>query len=816
MKAQTKALLASVVVIALALSAVSGITYSWWSDSEQTEISVTTGFVDVTTSNFKIYKGNVQVQTNDTSSVPSTFNIIYGDDQTDNAPSVWDSRDSTLMINGDPGDDIIIEYRATFSWSVYCKYLMSLTAAQFPGSTMAIVLPASSDPVNAGRWIEPGIQNGEEEYNITITIHGLPENLAQAMIKIENTITQSKNPVPDATADTTPFSDPTASDYTITTAAQLRAFAQEVNGGNNFKEKTVKLGSNIDLGGLAWTPIGRMVEGDSFRDYQFSGTFDGQDHTISNINAYSEDTSGLFGPVLGKICNLTVADSVFIGHHYVGGIAAYSTANNGMEIVNCHVENSTLTSTPSRQYDGKYDNGDKVGGIIGYCVIGDVVKQCSVENVSLKAYRDVGCIVGCFNTGGDAAFPSNTFESNEVRGDNQIIIDQTTGFYESEDPNAGEIIGRHSATINGTNLVAEGATVTISGFASSSADVVNLIESGAEYVSIVKDLTEMPTVFENFCGKLVMDLNGHTIKAGGCIDLENADLTLKNGKIEKTTPGTAIRVNADNGSDGNILTLDGMTIVAIDRAIDALHGEYTINVNHTEIKASTVGIGTYANKQKGGSSYLNIDSSKIIVTDPRDSVGVAFIPMSGQTTESKLSIERSEIESYVMCVLIRNGEAEITDTIFRFLAQKHGVSSDYGNGSNQSEKPGDDNKWATFNNVSSAALVIGGLDNINNGAYHGPKVSLNRCTFVGSTTASTTDKPWTIAIGQHNRPDDATVLKITDSGTMLSEVRAVAYNTGSNNIVSEQSLENGVKYCITYDDSSNSHVSVQPIVGGES
>ena len=46
MKAQTKALLASIVVIALALTAVSGVTYSWFSDTETKEIGVSTAIVD--------------------------------------------------------------------------------------------------------------------------------------------------------------------------------------------------------------------------------------------------------------------------------------------------------------------------------------------------------------------------------------------------------------------------------------------------------------------------------------------------------------------------------------------------------------------------------------------------------------------------------------------------------------------------------------------------------------------------------------------------------------------------------------------------
>ncbi len=46
MKNQTKAVIASIVVIALALTAVSGITYSWFSDSEKANITVSTAVVN--------------------------------------------------------------------------------------------------------------------------------------------------------------------------------------------------------------------------------------------------------------------------------------------------------------------------------------------------------------------------------------------------------------------------------------------------------------------------------------------------------------------------------------------------------------------------------------------------------------------------------------------------------------------------------------------------------------------------------------------------------------------------------------------------
>lgn len=47
MKAQAKAIVASLVVIALALTAVSGVTYSWFSDTENSDIDISTAKIDI-------------------------------------------------------------------------------------------------------------------------------------------------------------------------------------------------------------------------------------------------------------------------------------------------------------------------------------------------------------------------------------------------------------------------------------------------------------------------------------------------------------------------------------------------------------------------------------------------------------------------------------------------------------------------------------------------------------------------------------------------------------------------------------------------
>ncbi|MDE5550845.1 MAG: InlB B-repeat-containing protein, partial [Bacteroidaceae bacterium] len=87
--------------------------------------------------------------------------------------------------------------------------------------------------------------------------------------------------------------------YTITTPAQLYAFANIVNGTaegmerNDFSEKTVKLGADIQLNDVAdfdkWvsqiTPVSFPMIGNS---NSFNGTFDGQNHVISGIYMESE------------------------------------------------------------------------------------------------------------------------------------------------------------------------------------------------------------------------------------------------------------------------------------------------------------------------------------------------------------------------------------------------------------------------------------------------------------------------------------------------------------------------------------------------
>ncbi len=111
----------------------------------------------------------------------------------------------------------------------------------------------------------------------------------------------------------TDWYDDAAEEAVIYTAGQLKGFAQLVNEGKTFAGKTVKLAKDIDLSALcgveigSWQPIGL----ENF----FSGTFDGQGHSIRGLyidlqDLQSGDAAGLFGKTSdAEIRDLTIRGS---------------------------------------------------------------------------------------------------------------------------------------------------------------------------------------------------------------------------------------------------------------------------------------------------------------------------------------------------------------------------------------------------------------------------------------------------------------------------------------------------------------------------
>ena len=97
------------------------------------------------------------------------------------------------------------------------------------------------------------------------------------------------------------------------------------NAGNTYKDYTVTLEKDLDLGGENWTPIGRS-------GHTFQGVFDGNGHTVSNLKvdmATSSDV-GFFGFTQGgEIRNLTIHNAQVKGYLDVGVVDVYKRQGPG-------------------------------------------------------------------------------------------------------------------------------------------------------------------------------------------------------------------------------------------------------------------------------------------------------------------------------------------------------------------------------------------------------------------------------------------------------------------------------------------------------
>ena len=152
-----------------------------------------------------------------------------------------------------------------------------------------------------------------------------------------------------------------AKPYVISRCAELDLLAQRVNSGtgdddaaNGYTGKYFVLANDI-----AYDPNGVDANGENYTaigyeyDHSFSGTFDGQGHTISGIRINNnENNQGLFSYIEnGTVKNITLADASITGYDYVGGIVGYSYQGN---IENCLAIGTTVRTTN--------DNGN--GGVI--------------------------------------------------------------------------------------------------------------------------------------------------------------------------------------------------------------------------------------------------------------------------------------------------------------------------------------------------------------------------------------------------------------------------------------------------------------------
>ena len=256
-----------------------------------------------------------------------------------------------------------------------------------------------------------------------VTTFSLLPLTAMAAMKTEIHIeTQEETPKHwDAMADTSWYNE-RCKEFHISTPEQLAGLAVLVNTGHHFEGQTICLKNDIDLSGHNWVSIGDGQWLGKWYDSQtkksFWGTFDGQNHYISNLTTNSSNYAhGLFGLAEhGIIKNVRIIDAYIYNndasnHNCIGILAD--------EVRHCNIFGSYTTG----QIIDYSTNVKYVGGLVGDCYGTSKIIGCystaSILNNSLNPnYKSVGGIIGCLEYVkyiGDDAIISNCWYDGSIQ-----------------------------------------------------------------------------------------------------------------------------------------------------------------------------------------------------------------------------------------------------------------------------------------------------------------------------------------------------------------------------------------------------------------
>ena len=436
----------------------------------------------------------------------------------------------------------------------------------------------------------------------------------------------------------------TASEYEITTAEEFAGFASIVNGENGladtFAGKTVKLDANIDLNGINWTAIGCPME-DGY--VGFEGTFDGQGHTISNLNIDNKANwgQGLFGYLKSKnvvIKNFTVENVSINTEDTSGAVAGYATFGS---FENIHVTGD-VNITGAQHMGGIVGNGyyanfsdcsvianagskitatdaSFVGGIVGYHGEGALkIENCDVKNLELTAKGAIGALTGISQY------------SNQITGctAENIVINKSSV---ATNPSVGLAAGtwtNHSKTaknavisnntfknitLNGSYVPAAGATDIL--FGSNYSNKALSFEVTAEnnvYENIVNNLKELPGTTANTSDSFVAALADESIEVIGLTDdiVLAEDLTIAEGReVTIYLNGKTLEITSDATTTSALLINKGELVIEGEGNFvyesskpSASYGYSTSTIINSG--KLTINGGNFINETIGGASYV--------------------------------------------------------------------------------------------------------------------------------------------------------------------------------------------------------------------
>jgi len=383
------------------------------------------------------------------------------------------------------------------------------------------------------------------------------------------------------------------SPYLIGTLDELKWFRDDVNAGNTYSGKYVKLTADINLGNEEWTPIGNATN-------LFQGNFDGGEKVISNLTINGEKNYynnpdynvGLFGYIKngGYIKNVTIENvqvtgclyvGAVIGHVYIGGVVenchvkgdidiegywyvggVVGRYDYGSGVKNCSVagttDNIAVIEADYNAETNADEDGSYVGGILGFTTEPNpvvTIANNSVSYVNIYGVTRIGGISGIAHYG-------NIFSDNTVSNTNIYAIQSDTDAIDADTLGliAGACQGTDENPVTFTNCTATDTTVYLNG------EVIAVGEYGGtigeqdpitNYVAGVDGVqyTDLQTAFSALTENSTLTLLANV--AYDELTEIKMPATLKNVTINGN--GKTIKNAKIMAADGSTLDYDGLT-----------------------------------------------------------------------------------------------------------------------------------------------------------------------------------------------------------------------------------------------------------------
>ena len=344
----------------------------------------------------------------------------------------------------------------------------------------------------------------------------------------------------------------------ITKVDELLEFAKAVDKGE-YKDKTdavVSLDADLDLTGVAWTPIGSVFAADGTLLHYFSGKFYGNGHTISNLD-FSENygkteypSFGFFSEVYGaEISGLTIQGKLDVsnsGYVYFGTVAGVAADS---KISDC-VSDVSFTDTD------KYINGTVA--LCGYAI------NSMIEHCQNKGNFSITKDVTYFHMGGIVGVADNSTVQYCVN----------TGDMTSWTPHTGGIVGQLYQASKIINCYSTGKMVPLGNGTTDFGGIAGTV--GAD--------TEIRHCY--FAGEVEVDVSQYTAttpykRLGGIAGEVSSDTpAFENNYFVKTENVLACFKYQDAGTEK---TLDFMKTEDFFNEITAAGGNYRFNSNGTPL-----------------------------------------------------------------------------------------------------------------------------------------------------------------------------------------------------------------------------------------